>query len=196
MAICPCTWQQKAVTDICRMLLDAAPESATSASVHGMLPMHWAARHGHPATCRLLLDRAPHTAVVLDSAGMTPLQLALARNPPHLVTARCVVAAGPSADVLAALSAVPEAQPLFAGFLLARSPHLTSKGWTAAWSAVPAPCQGLLCWPTPQSRHGTWCSTSRQQMCSAYGLRPCALLEPRSRAARCCRHPLCGGCCS
>ncbi|KAI3433459.1 hypothetical protein D9Q98_003272 [Chlorella vulgaris] len=36
------------------------------------------------------------------------------------------------------------ALPLFADFFITRSTHLTSEEWTAAWSAVPAPCPGLL----------------------------------------------------
>ncbi|KAI3433468.1 hypothetical protein D9Q98_003280 [Chlorella vulgaris] len=136
--------------DTCQLLLNAAPDTVRTASVDGMLPVHWAAYRGHTATCELLLDAAPQTAAMPNSEGRTPLQFALDgdddwyNDPPFLDAARCFVAAGPAADVLEALSAVPEALPLFADFFMTRSPHLTSEEWTAAWSAVPAPCPGLM----------------------------------------------------
>ncbi len=46
--------------------------------------------------------------------------------------------------MLTALSAMHKSLPLFADFFITRSDHLTSEEWTAAWSAVPAPCPGLL----------------------------------------------------
>jgi hypothetical protein len=115
----------------------------TAVDICGQLPLHLAARNGRTDTCQLLLDRAPQTAVVADIDGRT-LRLALACTPPHLDTARCFVAAAPATGVLAALAAVPEARPLCADFFITRSPHLTSEEWAAAWSAVPAPCPGLL----------------------------------------------------
>jgi hypothetical protein len=153
-------------TATCQLLLNAAPDTVRTASVDGMLPVHWAAYRGHTATCELLLDAAPQTAAMPNSEGRTPLQFALDGDddwyddPPFLDAARCFVAAGPAADVLEALSAVPEALPLFADFFMTRSPHLTSEEWTAAWSAVPAPCPGLmhalpavLAHSTEQARH-------------------------------------------
>jgi hypothetical protein len=113
----------------------------------GALPVHRAAEFGHTATCQLLLDRAPQTAVMVDFDGRTPLQFALLAVHHHhmcLDAARCLVAAAPVASVVAALVAVPQALPLFADFFITRSPHLTSEEWMAAWSAVPAPCPGLL----------------------------------------------------
>jgi ankyrin repeat protein len=145
----PVHWAaEKGHTATCQLLLDAAPETNSAADQCGKLPVHWAAACGHTATCQLLLDRAPQTAVMVDFAGRTPLQCALLAVHHHipmcLDAARCLVAAAPVASVLAALSAVPEAQPLFADFFITRSPHLTSAEWTAAWSAVPVPCSGLL----------------------------------------------------
>ncbi|KAL4859381.1 Ankyrin repeat [Chlorella vulgaris] len=155
-------------TDICELLLVVAPGTVTAVDMRRRLPLHWAAGSGNTDACELLLDRALQTAVRLDSDGRTPLQHALhghgyehdydfpsfhdydaeyanwPGDPPHLDAARCFVGAGPAAGVLAALSAVPEALPLFADFFITRSPHLTSEEWTAAWSAVPAPCPGLL----------------------------------------------------
>ncbi|KAI3433481.1 hypothetical protein D9Q98_003293 [Chlorella vulgaris] len=137
-----------------RLLLAVDPSAAVVADGQGMLPVHRAAGSGHTATCKLLMATAPHTAVVPDAEGRTPLQCALDGNdddyfynykdPPHLDAARCFIAAGPAAAALAALSAVPQALPLFADFFIARSTHLTSEEWKAAWSAVPAPCPGLM----------------------------------------------------
>ncbi|KAL4853586.1 Ankyrin repeat [Chlorella vulgaris] len=130
-------------TATCQLLLDA-PETITAVDICGQLPLHLAARNGRTATCQLLLDRAPQTAVVADIDGRTPLQLALARTSPRFDIARCFVAAAPAAGVLVALAAVPKTRPLCADFFITRSLHLTSKEWSTAWSAVPAPCPGLM----------------------------------------------------
>jgi hypothetical protein len=81
---------------------------------------------------------------MVTSLGKMLLQPVLAQISPPLDAAHCLAAAGLAADVLEALSAVPKALPLFADFFITRSPHLTSKEWAAAWSAVPAPCSGMM----------------------------------------------------
>ncbi|KAL4859422.1 Inversin-B [Chlorella vulgaris] len=141
----PVHWAaERGHTATCQLLLDASPETIHAADQYGKLPVHCASKTGQTVTCQLLLDRAPQAAAMPDFLRRIPLELALAEISPHLDAARCLVAAAPVASVLAFLSAVSQAQPLFADFFITRSPHLTSEEWTAAWSAVPAPCPGLL----------------------------------------------------
>ncbi|KAI3433501.1 hypothetical protein D9Q98_003313 [Chlorella vulgaris] len=157
----PLHWAaEKGHAATCQLLLDAAPETSYAADQCGKLPLHWAAGFGHTATCQLLLDAAPETITVADVYGMLPVHWAAERGhtatcqllldtAPDTITAADIdgwllLHSAPVASVLAFLSAVPQAQPLFADFFITRSPHLTSEEWTAAWSAVPASCPGLL----------------------------------------------------
>ncbi|KAL4857852.1 3-hydroxyisobutyryl-CoA hydrolase [Chlorella vulgaris] len=128
-------------TAICQLLLDKAPQTATAVNATGELPLHRAAQQGHTAVLEVLLAVAPHTAAMTDMHGRVPLHCALApqQRGPHLDAACCLLTAGRTPDVLAALLAVgPAVQPLFGDFAAVRLP-LTSE----EWAALPTRCPGL-----------------------------------------------------
>ncbi|KAI3433479.1 hypothetical protein D9Q98_003291 [Chlorella vulgaris] len=163
------TWRGHTAT--CQLLLDRAPQTAVVPDSEGKTPLQLAllalphhycnygdyefdgdeydvdyedehddsfGRHDYEYE----YDDSAHNAELEYYRSLNSLKYDY--NWPCFDAARCFVAAGPAAAVLAALPAVPEALPLFADFFIARSTHLTCEEWTAAWSAVPAPCPGLM----------------------------------------------------
>jgi len=131
---------------VVQVLLMAAPSTVSAADQAGWLPLHFAARAGHAAVVQRLLAAAPETGAACDSRSqLAMLRLVLGPSKhdvpieQRLAAARCLLAANPSLNVLPSLAgAGPWALPLFADFVLCRTP-LTAEEW--AW--VPAPCPGL-----------------------------------------------------
>jgi len=127
------------------LLLAAAPSTATAVDNSGNLPLHVAARHGHMGAMQLLLAAAPEAAVRPGHGGKLPLELALGSSTVQMsaarqAAARCLLPAGPTATVLAALRRVgPErGWPLLSEAISARVP-LTEE----EWDVVPFTCPGL-----------------------------------------------------
>lgn len=59
-----------------RLLLDEAPQTATSVCSQGSTPMHLAAGAGHLELVRLLLEAALEAAMMKDADGCVPLYTA------------------------------------------------------------------------------------------------------------------------
>ena len=85
----------------------------------------------------LLLAAAPEAAAARNTLGWLPLQQALERQ--HMDAARCLLAAGPAAEVVNILLRNGQAAlPLFADFVVARLPLSEHQ-----WARLPTPCPAL-----------------------------------------------------
>jgi hypothetical protein len=110
-------------TAACQLLLEKAPEAATSAISYGWLALHIAAHNGHTASCQLLLDSSPQTATAAANDGRLALHTAAQNG--HTATCQLLLGKAPEAATA-----------------------VDSKGWLplhcAAQSGHAAICQVLL----------------------------------------------------
>ncbi len=81
--------------EVVGLLLEAEPEAAAVAGVHGKLPLHLAAEWGHEGVAWQLLAAAPAAATTADASGSYPLHLAAESGHHKLV--KLLLGAAPSA---------------------------------------------------------------------------------------------------
>lgn len=157
--------------DVARLLLAAAPATATALTTHGSCPLHSAAATrsgGGSAVVELLLHAAPHTARVAAADGSWPLhyvfepasarlllsaapEAAIAANRAGRTPLQCVLLYGLINVAACLLGAAPADSELAAlKFNPAHFAHLAPEFaaahmplTTALWAQIPTPCPGI-----------------------------------------------------